>query len=231
MKQPKLVVMIPALNEEKTIASVIRAVPRKVNGIAKVSVLVVDDGSTDGTLKYAKKAGASILDRKDEEVKGITASVLSGMKEVNTEYFAVMDSDLQHPPEKVEEIFQLLLGGSELVVAWRSSVPGWGFHRRAISLGAEMLGKLRLLIGGNPAPKDILSGFFGGKTKIVRESVDKNPQRFVPEGYKVLFDLLKGMKREGCSISEIPYGFGMRQGGSSKIGGKHFLYFLHSIFS
>jgi len=55
----KLVVLIPAFNEQKTIAPVIRTIPKKIRGIKKIEVLVVDDGSTDNTVKNAKSAKAN----------------------------------------------------------------------------------------------------------------------------------------------------------------------------
>jgi len=54
----KVVVMIPAFNEEKSIGKVIKEIPRKIEGVDKVEVLVIDDGSTDNTVKVAKDAGA-----------------------------------------------------------------------------------------------------------------------------------------------------------------------------
>lgn len=55
---PKLVVTIPAYQEEETIGDVIREVPRQIEGVGKVEVLVLDDGSTDGTVAKALAAGA-----------------------------------------------------------------------------------------------------------------------------------------------------------------------------
>ncbi|PJE62932.1 glycosyl transferase [Candidatus Roizmanbacteria bacterium CG10_big_fil_rev_8_21_14_0_10_39_6] len=57
----KLIVTIPAYNEEKSIVEVIQSVPRKIRGISKVEVLVYDDGSTDGTAQAAKQAGADYV--------------------------------------------------------------------------------------------------------------------------------------------------------------------------
>ncbi len=54
----KLIVTIPALNEEETIADVIREVPRHIAGVHRVEVLVIDDGSSDGTVAAAREAGA-----------------------------------------------------------------------------------------------------------------------------------------------------------------------------
>lgn len=58
----KLVVTIPALNEEKTIAQVVRGVPRDIPGIDEVEVIVVNDGSTDSTRTQALAAGATVID-------------------------------------------------------------------------------------------------------------------------------------------------------------------------
>ena len=57
----KLIVTIPALNEEKTIAQVVRGVPRDIPGIEEVEVVVVNDGSTDNTAQEATDAGASVI--------------------------------------------------------------------------------------------------------------------------------------------------------------------------
>src|SRR5688572_21859384 len=57
----KLIVTIPALNEEKTIAQVVRGVPRGIPGIDEVEVIVVNDGSTDSTAVEAADAGASVI--------------------------------------------------------------------------------------------------------------------------------------------------------------------------
>jgi glycosyltransferase involved in cell wall biosynthesis len=54
----KLVVMIPAYNEEETIGKVIEEITREIRGIDEVEVLVINDGSTDNTVEVAKKAGA-----------------------------------------------------------------------------------------------------------------------------------------------------------------------------
>lgn len=55
----KLIVIIPAFNEEKSLPSVIKSIPTKIPGISKIEVLVLNDGSTDATVRVAKKAGAT----------------------------------------------------------------------------------------------------------------------------------------------------------------------------
>jgi len=55
----KLVVLMPAFNEEENIGNTIKSIPRKISGIETVEILVIDDGSTDRTAELALNAGAS----------------------------------------------------------------------------------------------------------------------------------------------------------------------------
>ncbi len=59
----KLVVQIPAYNEQHSIIDVIKSIPRHIAGIDKVEILVIDDGSKDNTAQAAKKAGADVVIR------------------------------------------------------------------------------------------------------------------------------------------------------------------------
>ena len=61
-KKLKLIVMIPAYNEEKTIGKVINEIPRQISGIEKVEILVLDDGSSDKTTEIAKKAKVTVIE-------------------------------------------------------------------------------------------------------------------------------------------------------------------------
>lgn len=57
----RLLVMMPALNEAATIGAVLARVPRALSGVAEVSLLVIDDGSTDDTVQIARAAGAAVI--------------------------------------------------------------------------------------------------------------------------------------------------------------------------
>ena len=64
----KLIIIIPAFNEEKTIAQVIQEIPQNIEGVDEIKILVIDDGSTDDTAQKAKEAGALIVSHtKNEE--------------------------------------------------------------------------------------------------------------------------------------------------------------------
>ncbi|MFX1282451.1 MAG: glycosyltransferase [Promethearchaeota archaeon] len=226
-----LTVIIPTLNESSNIS---KMVPELLSLYPQVSIIISDDGSTDGTdeiiLNWSKKnPKVRFLDRKNESVKGLTISLVDALKTTTTDYFIVIDCDFQHPPERIADGLQLLSEGYELVIGTRSSVEGWGFRRKMISWGALTLGKISLLIRRRPRPKDIVSGFFGGKTQFILELIAQNPKTISPKGYKLLFDLLKVMPKK-TSIGEFPYAFQTRKAGESKISMKHILVYFRSLF-
>ncbi len=225
-------IIIPTLNENETIGFLL---DKLLAAYPEARIIISDDGSTDGTKELVRaksKHGPNIffLDRAAKPVHGLTASVLDAIMLVETNCFIVMDADFQHPPEKIAEIASKLNEGYDLAVACRSKVPDWGIHRHLISAGATILGKLRLRLTGAPQCNDIMSGFFGMRTALAKQIIAKDKNRFVGEGYKVLFELFKFLPPEtNIKAAEVPYVFGSRKTGNSKIGIRHILCFLKAL--
>lgn len=221
MKYSQFTVVIPVLNEADNIGILVKILQKKYAGI---SILVVDDGSSDGTQEIARKCKVKVLDRSKNKVNGITASVIDASYAVKTEYFIVMDGDLQHPPENISDIAKELQNKVPLVIGSRQMVASkWPLNRKLMSRIATTLARLR--VGRNI--KDPMSGFFGVKTELFRGVIASKGNRFEGRGYKVLFDLLKYCPKG--QIGQVPYTFGERRGGQSKIKGRHILIFLKSI--
>lgn len=225
-----LTVILPTLNEEKNVLKIIYEI-KKID--KKVQIIVSDDGSKDKTKNEVQRlqkkfSGIYFLDRKGENTKGLTASVIDGILQTKTKYFIVMDSDLQHPPEKIVEMakqlkdFDVVIGTREKITA------NWSIKRRIISKAATILGKTKLFFSGKNS-EDVLSGFFGAKTDFFKETLNKNENRFVMEGFKILFDFLKCLPKK-INVSKVYYEFGLREHGESKIGKKHVFLFLKSVF-
>ena len=224
-----ITVILPTLNEEENIPQLLDFLIGSYSG---VRILVVDDSSADSTPKIAKSKNCPflrVMERKGP--RGLTASIIDGINAAETPFFIVMDSDFQHPPEKIPELYSILLGGADLAVACRSEVKDWPLHRKAISRGADLLANLRLSFGSCPKVSDVMSGYFGARRDWALKSIASNPKRFEPQGYKFLFDLLKGMKKKDVNAGEITYVFNGRMRGKSKIGLPHVLRFLRSLFS
>jgi len=105
-----LCVVMPALNEEATIADVIRQVPEDIHGVSEVIIIVVDDGSTDGTRLAALSAGAQVVSHPDN--RGLGAAFHTGVRkaiELGADYLVNIDSDGQFNPEDIPKLLQPLM--------------------------------------------------------------------------------------------------------------------------
>jgi glycosyltransferase involved in cell wall biosynthesis len=101
----KLVVAMPALNEEATIEQVIAAVPRSIPGIDSIWILVIDDGSTDRTVGLAKQAGAVVVSHGDN--RGVGASFQTAVRkalELGVDVMVNIDADGQFDPADIPKL-------------------------------------------------------------------------------------------------------------------------------
>ena len=229
----KFTVILPTLNEKKTIGEIIKYITRNYEGIR---VIVADDGSTDGTKEEVAEmskgnADVSFFDRHAKRLpRGLSASIVDGIFQSQTEYAIVMDADMQHPPGKIQDIAAKLLEGNDLVVANRAKVNDWALYRRIISRVLMYTGKVVLFIDAKETCVDIFSGYFGVRRDIFVEVYDKNRQRFVKEGYKTLFDFLKCVERGRLMIANVPFVFHIREFGKSKASTKQGIAVIKSFY-
>ena len=118
----KLVVTIPALNEEETISEVIREIPRHIEGIHRVEVLVLDDGSTDGTVQEAFAAGADYVVSNDTN-RGLAYTFRRALDEALSRGADVVvntDADNHYDQSRIPELVQpVLQGEADIVVGSR----------------------------------------------------------------------------------------------------------------
>lgn len=108
----KLVVVIPALNESKTIAEVIAGIPREVDGVREVEVVVVDDGSTDDTAELATNAGADTVSH--GRPRGVGAAFRTGIGAAlqrGAGLIVNIDGDGQFDPADIPELIRPILAG------------------------------------------------------------------------------------------------------------------------
>jgi len=224
-------IIIPTLNEEANISTLLDILLQLYPGIR---VTVADDGSTDRTREvvreyHARHSGIELLDRALQPVHGLTISVVDAALAARTPFLVVIDGDMQHPPEKIEDLRNRLVDGAGVVVGRRDKVcVPWPWHRKLMSRTAVILGRCRLSLGG-ATTKDTMSGFCGTRTDLFAEHAAHQVMKFEPQGYKVLFDFLKLLPRT-TRVDEVPYDFGLRAGGTSKIRMRHILLYARSLF-
>ncbi|MCL5675240.1 MAG: glycosyltransferase [Candidatus Marsarchaeota archaeon] len=224
--------ILPTLNEGVTIGRIIRFIFRNYPGI---SVIVVDDGSTDSTREEVKALASRhrellFIDRNaDGRAAGLTGSMIDGMLASDTKFVIFMDADLQHPPGKIKDIIKSLRAGYDLAAGYREEVRGWPLYRMLISKVMINMGYLALRIRRRQTCKDIFSGFFGAKRSVLYGMYKKENSRFVVSGYKYLFDILKCVQPGSLKISNIPYIFEGRKYGKSKASAKQVLALIRSF--
>ncbi|MAT94693.1 MAG: glycosyl transferase [Halioglobus sp.] len=113
----KLSIIIPAKNEEQGLALVL---PELTRLYPDAEVIVVDDGSTDGTARVCAEAGVAVVTHPYS--KGNGAAVKSGARAASGDYLVFMDGDGQHSPADIEKLLARVREGYELVVGARRGV-------------------------------------------------------------------------------------------------------------
>ena len=108
----KLIILIPALNEERTIMSVIKKIPKQIPPFEAVEILVVDDGSSDQTAVLAREAGAKVI--KHQRNKGVGVAFRTGTAaalEMGADAAVNMDGDGQFDPLDIPKLLLLVIQG------------------------------------------------------------------------------------------------------------------------
>ncbi len=212
MTRPHLTIIIPSYNEAANIPTLVERIHASL-GDYPYDVLVIDDNSPDGTAAavrgLAQKFPVSVAVRTDK--RGLASAVVDGFHSAKGELLAVMDADLQHPPEVLPKLIEAVTGGADLAVASRyvpgGSVGNWSATRRFISKGAVWLS--HLLLPSTRAIKDPMSGYFMLRRDVI-SAVDLSPV-----GYKILLEVIcLGKSRR---TAEVPFVFENRRAGVTKL--------------
>jgi len=120
----KLIVQIPCYNEAETLPATVKDIPRHIEGIDNVEVLVVDDGSTDGTLAIAEKIGVDHVVRNIKN-KGLATTFFIGLNaslELGADIIVNTDGDNQYKGQDIPKLISPILEGvADVVVGDRNT--------------------------------------------------------------------------------------------------------------
>ena len=211
-------VCLPTYNERENLEPMIEALEAVLRDGDRV--LVIDDGSPDGTGEIADRLAAEhgfvdVLHRPSKE--GLGRAYVDGFRhvlETDAELVLEMDCDFSHDPKDVPRLIARAEDGADLVLGSRY-VPGggtrnWGLARRVISKGGSLYTALFLRMG----VKDPTGGF----KCFRRETLERlDLDAITPRGYAFQIETTYRVKQLGLSVVEIPITFADRTAGHSKM--------------
>ncbi|GLI25904.1 dolichol monophosphate mannose synthase [Agromyces rhizosphaerae] len=223
-------IIVPTFNEAPNVGELVR----RLDAVADprdTEILFVDDSSDDTPDRVRAAAETSRvpvrLIHRDEPDGGLSGAVVRGIRESDSEWFVVMDGDLQHPPELVPILLETgRATGADVVVASRHAQGGSSeglsnWVRRAVSSGSILLTR-SMFPSRLRNCSDPMTGYFA----VRRASVDT--AELQPRGFKILLEILA---RKRMSVVEEPFVFAERIAGESKADLRQGLRFLHQLAS
>jgi dolichol-phosphate mannosyltransferase len=207
-----LSVIIPVYNEGINIEELVKRIEKTLINI-EYEIIFVDD-STDTTTEIIK-----CISTKDEKVKfehrenkdGLSSAVVKGFEIAKGDIMAVMDGDLQHPPEILSDMIDTIYKGADIVVPSRfipgGNDGGLNLFRKLVSAGARYMAKI--LLKKTRIFSDPTSGIFMFKNEVIEG------KELCTVGWKILMEILVIGEYENSA--EIPYKFCSRNFGKSKM--------------
>ena len=225
----QLAVIVPTFNERDNVTTLFRRLEAALAGVSW-EVIFVDDNSPDGTWDVVRA-----MAREDSRVRcirrigrrGLSGACIEGILASSAPYAAVIDADLQHDETQLPKMLALLQGGeADLVVGSRyiagGSAESFNKQRAGISALATEVAKrvLRVKVA------DPMSGFF----MIRRDRFEQLAPQLSTQGFKILLDIV-ATARGDLRVKEIPYRFGSRLHGESKLDSTVALDFLGLVLA
>lgn len=220
---PDSIVIIPTYNEKENIERMIRKVFQLPYPF---EILIVDDGSPDGTAEIVKKLqlefGVKLFLEERKGKLGLGTAYIHGFNwalSKGYEFIFEMDCDFSHNPDDLLRLREACVQGADLAIGSRY-VPGgkianWPIKRLLMSYFASIYVRMVLWIG----IKDTTAGFKCYRRKVL-ESIHLEKVRFI--GYAFQIEMKYRTRKAGFKITEIPITFTDRVYGTSKMSGQIF---------
>ncbi len=194
----KLIVQIPVLNEADTIAAVIRDIPRAIDGVDSVEVLIVDDGCTDDTVAIALHSGADFVVRHAGR-KGLARAFQTGNDaalRLGADIIVNTDGDHQYPGSEIPRLIAPILAGAAEVVIGDRQV-GSIEHFSPLKKALQQVGSGVVRWASETDVPDTVSGF----RALSREAALR---LFVTTDFSYTVENLIQAGKKGLTVTTVP---------------------------
>lgn len=205
-----LVVLIPAWDEEQTIGDVIGAIPRALEDIDRVSIVVIDDGSEDRTVAVAQAQGAEVVSHPWHQ--GLAEAFKTGRQralDLDADIVATIDADGQYDPAELPQLIAPIRAGHADVVVGDRRI-GYCTHMPLGNRIGNLIGSLLLRVVAGVPNRDASSGF-RALSRAALERMDIT-SRYTYTHEMLLLGLAGRMR-----MVDVPVRFRPRSHGRSKL--------------
>lgn len=232
--QDKYSVLLPTYNERENLPLIVWLLVKYfTESVNDFEVIVIDDGSPDGTLAVAEQLQQiygehRIILRPRAKKLGLGTAYIHGIKHASGNFIFIMDADLSHHPKFIPEFIQKQREGDYDVVSGtrykgNGGVYGWDLKRKLISRGANFLTQVLL----RPGASDLTGSFRLYKRPVLEALME----RCVSKGYVFQMEMIVRARQLHYSVGEVPISFVDRVYGESKLGGNEIVSFVKGLLT
>ncbi|XP_069687476.1 dolichol-phosphate mannosyltransferase subunit 1 [Periplaneta americana] len=232
VQNDKYSILLPTYNERDNLPIIVWLI---INYMDKsdydYEIIVIDDGSPDGTLEIAKQlqkiyGSEKIILRPREKKLGLGTAYIHGIEHATGNFVILMDADLSHHPKFIPQFIKKqksenydLVSGTRYIDS--GGVYGWDFKRKLVSRGANFLTQLLL----RPGASDLTGSFRLYKKDVLKKLIES----CISKGYVFQMEMIIRAREHGYSIGEVPITFVDRVYGESKLGGSEIFQFAKGL--
>ncbi|MCR5323257.1 MAG: polyprenol monophosphomannose synthase [Lachnospiraceae bacterium] len=214
--KPSISVVIPTFNERDNVGILCERIGKALEGIRHETIFVDDSNDdTPQVIEDIMKTNKNVRLYHRENGTGLATAVIDGFGMANGLCIAVMDADLQHPPEILRSMYAALVARKcDFCIPSRfikgGSDGGLNFYRKFVSWTARWIGKI--MLRSIRKISDPTSGLFMFRRECIKDA------DLQPIGWKIMIEVLA--MAQYTRVCEIPYTFCEREHGESKLSAK-----------
>ncbi|XP_015788822.1 dolichol-phosphate mannosyltransferase subunit 1 [Tetranychus urticae] len=227
-------ILLPTYNEKENLPLIIWLIVKYMDAEDhSYEIIIIDDGSPDGTLEVAQQlqeiyGDDKIVLRPRERKLGLGTAYIHGLKHSKGNFIVIMDADLSHHPKFIPQFIKKQKEGDyDIVTGSRyegdGGVYGWDFKRKFISTAANYLTQILLM----PGVSDITGSFRLYKRNVLKSLVDDCKSK----GYVFQMEMIVKARQKGYKLASVPISFVDRFYGESKLGANEIVQFATGLIT